>query len=207
MVTTNEHKKMNPSDWKEEYEDGVPHWAEDKNPSKFAQEFLKDMQEKRIYNVLEVGCGNGRDSILFAHAGIRVTSIDITPKAIELAEENAEKAEVKITFKVANAEKLPFNRSLFGAYYSLSVLHSTNLKKSIREASRVLKTGGLAFIYIYGDTEYADGKKEDTITLDKYVELLSSNKFKFLDVYTEQEEDFDEFGEKHNLFVAKLQKG
>ena len=157
--------------------------------------------------MLEVGCGNGRDSILFAHAGLRVTSIDVTPEAIELAKENAEGAEVKITFKVANAEKLPFNGSLFGAYYSLSVLHSTNLKQSIREASRVLKKGGLGFIYIYGDTEYANGEKQDTITLDNYVELLTSSKFKFLDFYTEQEEDFDEFGEKHNLFVARLQKG
>ncbi len=207
MATANEHKKMNPSAWKEEYADGVPHWAEDKNPSKFAQDFLKEMLENRIYTVLEVGCGNGRDSILFAHAGIRVTSIDITPEAIELAKENAEKAEVKITFKVASAEKLPFNGSLFGAYYSLSVLHSTNLKQSIREAGRVLKQGGLAFIYIYGDTEYASGEKEDTITLDKYVELLRSNKFKILDFYTEQEEDFDEYGEKHNLYVARLQKG
>lgn len=198
---------MTPSDWKAEYKKGVPHWAKDMTPSIFAKEFVKQMKEHKVNSVLEVGCGNGRDSILFAKSGFRATSIDIVPKAIELATTNAKKAKADIEFKVANVEKLPFGDASFGAVFTLSVLHSTNLKKSLPEVARVLQPNGLAFIYIYGDTQFENGKeKEDTIIWSDYLTTLKSLGFKVLKSYIEQQDEFDEFGEKHRLFVVLLEK-
>jgi len=198
---------MTPSDWKAEYKKGVPHWAKDMTPSVFAKEFVKPMKEHKVGSVLEIGCGNGRDSILFAKSGFTATSIDIVPKAVELAKGNAEKAEVDIKFRVANVEKLPFEDASFGAVFTLSVLHSTNLKKSLPEVHRVLKTDGVAFIHIYGDTQFEDGKAtEDTIKWSDYLTTLRGLGFKVFESYTDNEKEYDEFGEKHRIFVVLLKK-
>jgi len=198
---------MTPADWKAEYQKGVPHWAEGIEPSVFAKDFVKLMKKNEVDSVLEVGCGNGRDSIHFAKSGFRATSIDIVPKAVELAKSNARKAKVDIAFKVASVEKLPFEDASFGGVFTLSVLHSTNLKKSLPEIARVLQPSGVAFIYIYGDTQYEDGKAtEDTIKYTDYLRDLKTLGFKILESYTDTEQEFDEFGEKHRIFVVTLQK-
>jgi len=199
-----EAKSLSPSQWEQEYSKGTPHWAEDKNPSKFAQDFVKLMQEEKCHSLLEIGCGNGRDSIFFSNAGFRAIAIDVSESAVELAEGNIKEAKARVNIQVANAEKLPFKNREFDAVFSLSVLHSTNLKKSLSEVDRVLRSGGIAFIYIYGDTQYATGKVKDIIATNDYIELLKSIGFIILDFYTEQEEDFDEYGERHKLLIATL---
>jgi len=199
--------KLTPAEWEDEYSEGTPHWAVDKNPSMFAQEFAEKLQELKMKTLLEIGCGNGRDSIFFAHAGIEVTAVDVSPSAIELARQNAQDAEVSVDFQVANAEELSFADGQFNGVFSLSVLHATDLKKSIPEVNRVLSNKGIAFIYLYGDTQYADGKREEYIAMDDWLELLKSLNFTVLDFYSEQEEEFDEFGEKHQLLISLIQKG
>ncbi|MBA7618925.1 Ubiquinone biosynthesis O-methyltransferase [subsurface metagenome] len=199
-------KALSPRDWEEAYSDEPPHWAVDLTPSLFAQDFALELADKKLKSVLEIGCGNGRDSIFFARAGLEVSAIDVAPSAIKLAKENAKEAEVSIDFKVANAEKLPFDDGQFEAVFTLSVLHATKLEKSLPEVNRVLEKDGLAFVYIYGDTQFAGGKREEVITVDKYLELLKALNFTVLDFYSEQEDSFDEFGEKHLIIVSLLQK-
>lgn len=199
-------KALSPRDWEEAYSDEPPHWAVDLTPSLFAQDFAKELADRKLKSVLEIGCGNGRDSIFFARAGLDVSAIDVAPSAIKLAKENAKEAEVSVDFKVANAEKLPFKDGEFESMFSLSVLHATNLAKSLPEVNRILEKDGLAFVYLYADTEFASGKREEVITVDKYLELLKALNFAVLDFYSEQEKDFDEFGEKHLIIVSLLQK-
>lgn len=49
-------------------------------PSEFAKSVLPQL--KRGRSVLDVGCGNGRDSIFFAQNGLDVTAIDMSREAI-----------------------------------------------------------------------------------------------------------------------------
>ena len=107
---------------------------------------------------------------------------------------------------VANVEQLPFEDKEFEAVFTLSVLHATNLKKSLPQIARVVKQGGLVFIYLYANTESVNGGIENHTTVDDFTTLLKDNGFEMLDFYTEQEEEFDEFGEKHNIIVALLRK-
>lgn len=196
-----------PTDWEDEYSGELPHWARDLTPSLFAQEYSEEMRRHKVKNVLEIGCGNGRDAIFFARAGFEVTAIDLVPRAVELARENATEAEVNIDFRVANAEELPFPDTAFGAVFSLSVLHSTNLKLSLPEIKRVIRSKGIAFLYLYSDTQFASGAKEEYISVDEFLEALKMLGFDLLDFYSEQEDNFDEFGEKHRILVTLLQKG
>ncbi|MBU0847634.1 phage portal protein, partial [Patescibacteria group bacterium] len=199
-------KVTTPADWQDAYAEGVPHWAEDMTPSLFAQEFIEEVRNSNIgRRILEIGCGNGRDSILFARAGFIVSAIDVASGAIDLARQNAADAEVQINFRVANAERLPFTDNSFDALFSLSVLHASNLSVSIPETARVLASRGLCLIYIYGDTTFADGKVEVYTTIDGFLEKLRVS-YEVLDFYSEQEEDFDEYGEKHQILVAHLRR-
>lgn len=49
-------------------------------PSKFAESVLPLLE--RGGQLLDVGCGNGRDSVYFAQNGVDVTAIDLSQKAI-----------------------------------------------------------------------------------------------------------------------------
>lgn len=197
---------MKPADWKKAYRKGTPHWAKDTEPTAFAADFVDVLTGVEAKSVLEVGCGNGRDSILFAKAGIKATAVDIAPEAVEMGKAAAEKAEAEVDFRVADGTKLPFDDETFDAFYSLSVLHSTDITKSIPEAFRVLASGGVAFIYLYGNTMTKDGDTKDVIELDDYLALLHDTGFAVDDFYCEEEDDYDDYGEKHRLFVALLSK-
>ena len=203
----NSKRGMSPDDWKEAYEEGTPHWAVDLDPSLFAQDFVEELKNRKLSGkLLEIGCGNGRDSIFFSKAGFKVTAIDIAPGAIELSKENAKAAGVDVDFQEANAEDLPFEDSMFSAIFTLSVLHATNLNKSISESARVLKGNGLFFVYIYGSTESIDGTTEQTITIDSFMQLLKTAGYGILDFYSEQQEQYDEAGEKHQILVALAER-
>ena len=193
-------------DWKKLYKEGNAHWADDMQSSKFAQEFAQKMIDKKKKSVLEIGCGNGRDSILFAQANRKVTAIDMVPEAIKIAEENAKNADVKIDFRVGNAEKLEFEDNFFSALFTLSVLHSTNIKKSISEIYRVLKKSGIVFVYIYSDVKRIDGTGKSFISINEFIDLMKETGFEISNIYTSSEDEYDEAGEKHSVIVAELQK-
>jgi HK97 family phage portal protein len=201
-----EIKNMTPEQWQEAYENGDAHWAEDLTPSIFAQEFLEKLKISKSRTVLEIGCGNGRDSIFFARAGLITTGIDVAPAAIEIAKNNAENASVEVEFLEANAEELPFQDRQFDSLFSLSVLHASDLNKSIPEAGRVTAKNSPGFIHIYADTQYADGSIEVHIYLDDYISLLNQAGFDIIDIYSEEEAEYDEYGEKHKIIVANLRK-
>ncbi len=200
-------KTLTPDDWQDAYADGVPHWAEDLTPSLFAQQFIDEIRAAGTgQRILEIGCGNGRDSILFARAGLIVSAVDVAAGAVELARQNATAAGVQVDLRVANAEHLPFTEGYFDAVFSLSVLHASNLALSIPESARVLASGGLCLIYIYADTTFADGRVETYTTVDGFLDLLKTNGYEVLDFYGEQEEELDEYGEKHRILVAHLKR-
>ena len=198
--------KVSKTDWKKIYEDKGAHWMADLQPSQFAQEFAQKLIKTKKKSLLEIGCANGKDSILFAIAGLKVIGIDIVPEAIVSSKENAEKVGVEIDFQEGNVEKLTFEDASFDAVYSISVLHSTNMKKSVPEIARVLKSKGLALIYIYSGTEFIDGTEETTVTVDEFIELFKSNGFTITNFYTLQDEEFDEVGEKHSIIVIETKK-
>jgi 2-polyprenyl-3-methyl-5-hydroxy-6-metoxy-1,4-benzoquinol methylase len=80
---------------------------------RFREEFrfrvLKNLQGK---NVLDIGCGDGHNSVLLAKLSAQVTGIDISPKSIDLAHKKAEINGVKdatrfISSPVEEVEILP----------------------------------------------------------------------------------------------------
>ena len=100
--------------------------------------------------VLEIGCGMGADGRQFAQKGADYFAIDLTPQGIELAKEQFEYFGCTGTFRVGNAEKLPFEDHFFDHIYSFGVIHhSPHSEAIVKEMFRVLKPGGTFCIMIY----------------------------------------------------------
>lgn len=196
---------MKSEDWVKAYENGIPHWAVNQEPSPLASQFLKLFGKESSNTILEIGIGNGRDSIFFAQKGNIVTGIDIVPGAIEMANKNAQKVGVlnKVTFQVGDAERLQFEDLSFDGVYSISVLHSTDLKLSLKEIARVLRVKGKALIYLYEKTE-KDGREYLFMKRKDIENLLHKNNFSIEDKWSFFHDGHPE--EKTTVLVFTLTK-
>ena len=94
--------------WDDEYNKYRKIWGE--RPSELTLEASKRLvrHKGRPLRVLDIGCGYGRDSTYVAKSlGFRVLGIDISEKAIEMAKENALKAQAtKAEFKIMDFRNL-----------------------------------------------------------------------------------------------------
>lgn len=197
---------MTPKDWEKSYEDKeLPHWAVELEPSPLVKDLAKALPQKTENKILEIGVGNGRDSIYLAKENNQVTGIDIAEGAINLAKKNAQQEGVgdKINFTIGKAEELNFKDESFDAVYSISVLHATILPDSLAEISRVLKPNGKAMIYLYEMTEsggkkYWFWKQKDIEKIVLESDLAIDDQWDFWDTRHE--------GEKTKVLIFKLHK-
>lgn len=99
--------------------------------------------------LLDLGCGIGRHSILFAKSGFKVDATDFSRDGIEKLNKLAKTKNMDITTKVADMISLPYKDSSFDCLVAFHAIYHTDnagIKKVISEIGRVLKTGGEAFI-------------------------------------------------------------
>ncbi len=128
--------------------------------------------------VLEIGCGVGLDLVRFARGKARVTGVDLSETAIDLAKKNFKWNHLKADFRVMNGEKLEFADHSFDVVYAHGVLQYTaDASRMIQEAHRVLKPGGTFIGMVYNrkgwlnvmSTFFKVGlEHEDAPVLNKY---------------------------------------
>lgn len=115
----------------------------------FAMEFW-GFDEARQKNVLDIGCGPGWLTVMYARKGAVVTAIDLTEHAVRLTAEALEANRVSAKLEVASAELLPFPEKTFDLVVSSGVLHHTpDFEAAIRESYRVTREGGTGLITLY----------------------------------------------------------
>lgn len=111
---------------------------------------LVPFAEAKNKTVLEIGCGNGADGVMFAQHGALYTGVDLTQTAVDATRRHFAVMNLNGTFQVENAEKLSFPDEQFDIVYSHGVLHHTpNPVNAFNEVYRVLKKGGKAIIMLY----------------------------------------------------------
>ena len=86
-----------------------------------------DLQGK---SVLVIGCGFGEDALRVAKLGADVHAFDLSPESIEIAQERARRDSLAIDFRVAPAEKLPYEDGLFDVVLAHDVLHHCDVVHS-----------------------------------------------------------------------------
>ncbi len=111
---------------------------------------LVDFNSCRGRRVLEIGCGIGTDLARFAQAGARVTGVDLSEMAIELAGKNLTSLGLKGDLRVADGAMLPFADNSFDLVYCHGVLqYASNPLAIVREAHRMLADEGQAVFMVY----------------------------------------------------------
>ena len=111
---------------------------------------LVDFKRYKGKKLLEVGCGFGTDLVSFAKGGAKVTGIDISDNAVELARKNMELRRVPGEVLQMNGEDLNFRDNSFDAVYSHSpICYTPHPEKMVEEMHRVLKAGGEAVLFVY----------------------------------------------------------
>ena len=106
--------------------------------------------EARGKRVLEIGCGNGADAVMFAAHGARYVGVDLTQKAVDGTRRHLALEGLEGRCDLANVERLDCDDDSFDIVYSYGVLHHTHSpERAMQEVWRVLKPGGVALVMLY----------------------------------------------------------
>lgn len=132
------------------------------DPSIAAIKAVEIFKEKGIKKILELGGGQGRDTMYFAQNGFEITVVEYTAAGIQAIEEQAKELEVSdlvTTVRHDVRKPFPFADQTFDACYShmlyCMALTTAELSFITAETGRVLKPAGIN-IYTARNTDDAD---------------------------------------------------
>lgn len=122
----------------------------------FKEALVKQLQVKNDQHILDLACGTGTLTILLkkTYKKAEVIGIDGDTKILEIAKAKAKDANVNIQFKNGLSYNLPFADGFFEKVVSSLFFHHLtreNKLKTLREVSRVLKSGGELHIADWGE--------------------------------------------------------
>jgi SAM-dependent methyltransferase len=184
------------------------------DPSDFAKSILTYLQRGK--RLVDLGCGNGRDTLFFMEKGINVLGVDRSQVAIDALR--------NITVTQKNAEflcddfidnPLIYNRK-YDYFYSRFTIHSITENEQNILLSNVynsLNNGGLFFIEVRGihDDIYAKGENAGRnayiynnhfrrfIVNDELTEALSNRGFEIL--YNEESRGFAKYTDEDPIII------
>lgn len=144
-------------------------------PSKFAIDIVNNFEKGK--HLLELGCGNGRDSVFFGKRGINVLAIDQASSAINKLNEHNYENVIFAADNFVNSSLL--EDEAFDYVYSRFVLHSITDEEQkivLRNSYRALKSKGLLCIEVRSVKDDIYGLGEE-IGHNKYVYNGHSRRF------------------------------
>ena len=126
------------------------------SPSNFASDCYEEFKEHRVKKILELGCGQGRDSIFFASNNIDVVALDSSKLAVDALSNLTNEKNLSIHPMIHNAnEGIPFDDSSFDAVYAHMFFNmrfgDEKLEYLFLEVKRVLSEDGLNFFSVRND--------------------------------------------------------
>jgi ubiquinone/menaquinone biosynthesis C-methylase UbiE len=107
------------------------------------EELCEALDLRSGQKVLDVAAGNGNVTLAAARRWCEVTSTDYVPALLARGKVRADADGMKITFKEADAEALPFDDGSFDVVVStFGVMFTPNQDRAAAELARVCKRGG-----------------------------------------------------------------
>jgi len=136
--------------------------AKASEPARNAAELLKKEGKKRI---LELGGGQGRDTLFFAGNGFQVDVLDYSEAGVNSIMEKAAQSGLSALVAAQSHDvrkPLPFADKTYDACYShmlyCMALTTSELKALSREVLRVLRPNGLHVYTVRNTNDFHDGK-------------------------------------------------
>ncbi len=175
-----------------------------KIPPKFVQDFLKD----KSGNILDLGCGSGRNCIKIGPEK-KYFCIDFSKKMLKLAKKNLKEKKIECNICFSKSWEIPFPNNFFDNTICIAVLHCIESKenriKTIKEMNRTLKINGNILISVWSKNSPAlkNKNKESEISwkikdnnivnrfnyiyeLDEIKKEIIENGLKILDIYEDE---------------------
>lgn len=147
--------------------------------------------------ILDLGCGEGRNSLYLSQVGYSIIGIDLSFKATRVMKNNFFEEELKGLILGGDARALPLaSESLDGilAHHLFDHLNSQSFKTAVDEAFRVLKPGGVMLLTMDCFMEMA-GDNNAITTDDGSIVFVKGNR-KGLLVRPYREDELTELTEK-----------
>jgi ubiquinone/menaquinone biosynthesis C-methylase UbiE len=150
-------------------------------------DFVSKIPEKGF--VLDIGCGNGKDTLLLLEQGYSTLSLDISINLCIISLRKARKFITEqqrkdqwFTIIQADCENLPFPDGIFDAALYLATLHHLpdegSRTRSLKELKRCLREGGNALVSVW---DYAQPRFKSSFERQMYS--------------TDHKEDHEAFGD------------
>ncbi len=118
--------------------------------------------------ILDVGCGTGQATLLFAQRGYQVIGLDPGQEMVNIAKEKCSSFP-KVSFKVKTFEEVKFPEASFETIISGMAWHWIKPENQYEKVFRILKAKGtLALFWSYQQKEESDFMKCTGKILDKY---------------------------------------
>ncbi len=146
--------------WKDNWKD-----PKHRRTNPFAKKVYKIIKNKNYNTILDLGCGDGRDTFYFAKKGYRVTAVDYSQSGMHHIEEKIKKEHLKDIVPVRqDITKVTFSRGSFDVIYAHLIVHYFDEKETTKLFSKlydILKTGGMLFVKVKSteDAFWGRGKK------------------------------------------------
>lgn len=146
-------------------------------PAKESYYLTELWKANNFKELLDLGCGFGRNSIYFAKKDFKVTAVDLSDYAINNVNEWAKRENLRIHTELCDMIDLPFKDNTFDSIIAHNVIYHTDTKgfvKIIDEIKRILKINGEAFItlisknaLVYKNINAYGRVDENTILIDE----------------------------------------
>jgi tellurite methyltransferase len=130
--------------WEKEYAKKGFYWG--LKPSLILVEFLPKIPKGKA---LDIGAGEGRNSLFLAQHGFKVKAIDLVPQGLEKCKILAKKHNLPITIQVINVKKFifkPDEYSLIISIATISFLKKSQVEQIISKIKKSLKKDGVIYI-------------------------------------------------------------
>ena len=152
-------------------------------PSQFAAFVASDLIKKNT-TVLDIGCGNGRDSLFFARHGIKTIGIDGSQEAINWCRKNSEGLNAHFVCEDINSNNLKVGINNFLKksddilLYSRFFLHAIDLdaENSLLEFAQEICLPGQIFALEFRTLRDRENRKETKSHYRRFI-----NSFEFLE--------------------------
>ena len=132
-----------------------PFW---KVPSEDVYYFLHHWKQNGLTKILDLGCGIGRHSILFANHGFSVTGFDLSKNGLEMLSKQSKEFNLHIKTVHGDIIAIPFNNDQFDsilAYHSVYHVDSSSMIKVINDMARILCNNGEVYLSMLSKTTYS----------------------------------------------------
>ena len=134
-----------------------------KDPAEETYYLVQRWENQGKKELLDIGCGLGRNTIFFAKQGFSVHTFDISEDAVKRTREFAKEENVYIDIKQGDMIHIPYEANSMDCVYSRNVISHTDtegVKKIISEIKRVLKENGECYLTLGSKDTW--GYKQDS---------------------------------------------